>query len=47
MVGKLLPNEEINIIVRFLSQKEIKLKTTKNTADINLNILEGEQNEKH
>lgn len=47
MVGKLQPNEEINIIVRFLSQKEIKLKTTKNTADISMNILEGEQNEKH
>ena len=47
MVGKLQPNEEINIIVRFLSQKEIKLKTTKNTADITMNILEGEQNEKH
>ena len=47
MVGRLQPNEEINIVVRFLSQKEIKLKTNKTTADITLNILEGDQDEKH
>lgn len=47
MVGRLQPNEEINIVVRFLSQKEIKLKTSKTTADITLNILEGDQDEKH
>jgi hydrocephalus-inducing protein len=47
MVGRLQPNEEINIVVRFLSQKEIKLKTNKSTADITLNILEGDQSVKH
>lgn len=36
-----MPNEEKNIAVRFRSDKEIKLKTTKNTSDIMLNILEG------
>lgn len=30
-----------------MSQKEIKIKTNKSTADITMNILEGDQNEKH
>ena len=47
MVGRLSPNEEINIQVKFMSQKEIKIKTNKSTADITMNILEGDQNEKH
>ena len=41
MEGELQPNEEKNVVVRFMSQKEIKLKTSKNTSDIVLNILEG------
>lgn len=47
MVGRLLKDEEINIVVKFLSMKEIKLKTNKQNAEIFLNILEGDQNEKH
>lgn len=47
MVGRLLKDEEINIVVKFLSMKEIKLKTSKQNAEIFLNILEGDQNEKH
>jgi hypothetical protein len=41
MEGELNPNEEKNVIVRFRSSKEIKLKTTKNSSDIILNIMEG------
>lgn len=37
----------MNIIVKFLSMKEIKIKTNKSNAEIFLNILEGDQNEKH
>jgi len=47
MEGKLEPNEDKNIIVRFLSQKEIKLTRAKNTSDITLVILEGDQKEEH
>lgn len=47
MVGRLQKDEEINIIVKFLSMKEIKIKTNKSNAEIFLNILEGDQNEKH
>jgi hydrocephalus-inducing protein len=47
MVGRLQKDEEINIIVKFLTMREIKLKTNKSTAEIFLNILEGDQNEKH
>lgn len=47
MVGRLQQNEEINITVKFLTMKEIKLKTNKSNAEIFLNILEGDQNEKH
>ena len=46
MVGRLLKDEEITIVVRFLTMKEIKLKTNKSNAEIFLNILEGDQNEK-
>lgn len=45
--GALEPNEEKNIIVRFKSQKEIKLKTTKQSSDIILNIIEGESGVAH
>jgi hypothetical protein len=41
MEGELNPNEEKNISIKFKSDKEIKLKTTKTTSDIILNILEG------
>jgi hydrocephalus-inducing protein len=47
MEGELQPNEEKNVVVRFMSQKEIKLKTTQNTSDIILNILEGKSQEIH
>jgi hydrocephalus-inducing protein len=47
MVGRLLKDEEINIVVKFLTMKEIKMKTNKQNAEIFLNILEGDQNEKH
>ena len=47
MEGDLNPNEEKNIIVRFKSQKEIKLRTTKNSSDIVLNILEGKSQDVH
>jgi hypothetical protein len=47
MEGELQPNEEKNVVVRFMSQKEIKLKTSKNTSDIVLNILEGKSQEVH
>jgi hydrocephalus-inducing protein len=41
------PNEEKNVIVRFKSQKEIKLNTTVDKTDIFLNILEGKSQEIH
>lgn len=41
MEGELQPNEEKNVHIKFRSDKEIKLRTTKNTSDIVLNILEG------
>jgi len=47
MVGRLLKDEEVNIVVRFLSMKEMKIKTNKQSAEIFLNILEGDQNIKH
>ena len=40
-------DEEINIVVRFLTMKETKIKTNKSNAEIFLNILEGDQNVKH
>lgn len=42
MVGRLQKDEELNIIVKFLSMKEIKIKTNKSNAEIFLNILEGD-----
>jgi hypothetical protein len=47
MVGRLQKDEDVNIVVKFLSMKEIKLKTSKQNSEIFLNILEGDQNEKH
>ena len=47
MVGRLQKDEEINIVVRFLTMKETKIKTNKQNAEIFLNILEGDQNVKH
>lgn len=47
MEGELNPNEEKNIVVKFMSTKEIKLKTSKNSSDIILNIFEGKSQEKH
>ena len=47
MEGELAPNEEKNISVKFRSQKEIKLRTAKNTCDIFMNILEGESADIH
>jgi hydrocephalus-inducing protein len=44
---ELKPGDEKTIIVRFLSQKEIKLKTTTQTSDLVLNILEGESQDVH
>lgn len=41
MEGELQPNEEKSINVKFCSQKELKLKTSKNESDIILNIIEG------
>jgi hydrocephalus-inducing protein len=38
---ELQPGIEKTIVVRFLSQREIKLKTSTQTSDIILNILEG------
>jgi aconitase B len=43
MQGKLEPNEEINISVKFLSQTEKKMEMYKTNSDITLVILEGEQ----
>lgn len=45
MEGELNPTEEKVIKVKFMSQKEKKLKTSKNTCDIILNILEGKTQE--
>jgi hydrocephalus-inducing protein len=42
MEEKLDPGQERSIQVRFLSQKELKLKTSINTSDIMLNIVEGD-----
>jgi len=47
MEGSLNPNEDKNIIVRFLSHKEIKLSRAKNLSDITLVILEGDQKIEH
>jgi hypothetical protein len=47
MEGELQPAEEKSITVKFQSQKELKLKTTKNESDIILNIFEGKSQEKH
>jgi hypothetical protein len=47
MQGKLEPNEDININVRFLSQQEKKMDKDKHASDITMIILEGEQNEIH
>jgi hydrocephalus-inducing protein len=44
---ELKPQEEKTITVRFLSQREIKLKTTTQTSDLILNILEGESQDVH
>ena len=41
MEGELNPNEEKAVSVKFKSDKEIKMRTQKNTSDIILNILEG------
>jgi hydrocephalus-inducing protein len=42
MEEKLEPGQERNIQVRFMSQKELKLKTSTSTSDIMLNIVEGD-----
>jgi hypothetical protein len=47
MEGSLNPNEDKNIIVRFLSHKEITLSRAKNLSDITLVILEGDQKIEH
>jgi hydrocephalus-inducing protein len=47
MEGELQPGEEKVITVKFQSQKELKLKTTKNESDIILNVFEGKSQEKH
>ena len=47
MEGDLQPGEEKSITVKFQSQKELKLKTSKNESDIILNIIEGKSQEKH
>lgn len=44
--GVLEPEESKDVIVRFESRKEFKLKTTHSTSDIKLTILEGESKEK-
>ena len=44
---ELKAGEERTITVRFLSQREIKLRTTTQTSDIVLNILEGESQDVH
>lgn len=43
MKGKLQPNEDINIIVKFMSKVEKKLTKSKQNSDITMIILEGEQ----
>ena len=47
MEGDLQPGEEKVITVKFQSQKELKLKTSKNESDIILNVFEGKSQEKH
>ena len=44
--GELQPEETKDIIVKFESKKEFKLKTTHSTSDIKLTILEGDSQEK-
>ena len=44
---ELKPGEEKTITVRFQCQREIKLKTSTQTSDIILNILEGESQDKN
>jgi len=44
--GELQPEETKDIIVRFESSKEYKMKTTHSTSDIKLTILEGDSKEK-
>lgn len=44
--GELQPEETKDIIVRFESNKEFKMKTTHSTSDIKLTILEGASKEK-
>ena len=44
--GVLQPQEVKDIVVRFESQKEFKMKTTHSTSDIRLTILEGASQEK-
>jgi hydrocephalus-inducing protein len=43
---RLEPGQERDIKVKFLSKKEMKLRTSTGTSDIMLNILEGEYNVK-
>lgn len=47
MEGSLAPNEDKNIVVKFLSMKEIKLTRAKNLSDITMVILEGDQKLEH
>jgi hypothetical protein len=47
MTGQLQPNEEININVKFMSKVEKKLVKSKQSSDITMIILEGEQQEEH
>jgi hydrocephalus-inducing protein len=44
--GELQPEETKDVIVRFESRKEFKMKTTQSTSDIKLTIQEGESKEK-
>ena len=44
--GELQPEETKDVIIRFESKKEFKMKTTHSTSDIKLTILEGESKEK-
>ena len=41
--GQLQPNEDININVKFMSKVEKKLVKSKQSSDITMIILEGEQ----
>lgn len=44
--GELQPQETRDVIVRFESKKEFKMKTTQSTSDIKLTIVEGGSKEK-